>query len=119
MGEAAGWTTGSSSGCGGAPNMRTSICRITATGWRLDADWADGLTATTGCDHTRRWAMRRRRTRMLMPARTEPNQPGGKRCSLPDAGATAALDGETSARRKLEIRPPAAVEWGTLRKRRG
>jgi hypothetical protein len=55
----------------------------------------------------------------LIPALTEPSRPNGKRCSLPDAGATAALDKETSARRKLEIRPPAAVALGTLRKRRG
>src|SRR5208282_2574588 len=99
--------------------MRTFICKTMATGWRRDADWAGGLTATIGSDRTRRWVTRRRRTRILIPALTEPNQPNGKRCSLPDAGAIAALERETGGRRKLEIRPPAAVEWGTLRKRRG
>ena len=99
--------------------MRTFICKTMATGWRRDADWAGGLTVTIGSGPTRRWAMRRRRTPTLIPALTEPNQPNGKRCSLPDAGAIAALDSEANGKRKLEIRPPAAVEWGTLRKRRG
>src|SRR5580692_7259182 len=71
MAVAAGWTTGLSSGCGGAPSMRTFICKTMATGWRRDADWAGGLTATTGNDRTRRWAMPRRRTRILIPAHTE------------------------------------------------
>ena len=119
MAVAAGWTTGLSRGSGGAPSRRIFICKTMATGWRRGADWAGGLTATTGSDRTRRWAMRRRRTRILIPARTAPSRPNGKPCSLPEAGAIAALDREGGSRRRLEIRPPAAVELRTLRKRRG
>src|SRR5271154_1315398 len=99
--------------------MRTFICKTMATGWRRGADWVGGLTATTGSDPTRRWAMRRQRTHILIRARTAPSPPNGKRCSLPDAGAIAALDRGARGSKRLEIRPPAAVEWGTLRKRRG
>jgi hypothetical protein len=55
----------------------------------------------------------------LIPARTEPSRPNGKRCSLADGGAIATFDREAGGRGNLEIRPPAAVEWGTPRKRRG
>jgi putative transposase len=81
-GRGGGSTTGSSNGCGGAPNMRTSICRITATDWRLVAGWAGGLTAITRSVRIKRWVMRRRRKCTLIPALTEPSQPVGKRCNL-------------------------------------
>ena len=61
--------------------MRTFICRITATGWRPDAGWAGGLTATIRNGRTKRWVMRRRRKCTLIPAPTEPSRPDGKRCS--------------------------------------
>ena len=109
MAGGGGSTTGLSSGCGGAPNMRTSICRITATGWRPDAGWAGGLTAITRSVRTKRWVMRRRRKCTLIPALTAPNQPVGKRCDPKSQGRT----------ERLEIRPPAAVSIGTQRKGRG
>src|SRR5881628_3033653 len=104
-----GSTTGLSNGCGGAPNMRTSICRITATGWRPDGGWAGGLTAITRSVRTKRWVMRRRQKCTLIPAPTAPSQPTGKRCSPKAQGRT----------ERLEVRPPAAVSIGTRRKRRG
>src|SRR6266853_6858495 len=109
MAGGGGSTTGLSNGCGGAPNMRTSTCRITGTDWRPDAGWAGGLTAIIRSVRTRRWAMRRQRQCTLIPAPTEPSQPPGKRCSPRDRGRT----------ERLEIRPPAAVRMGTRRKRRG
>src|SRR5271156_2142106 len=109
MAGGGGSTTGLSNGCGGAPNMRTSICRTTATGWRPDAGWAGGLTVTTRSVRTRRWVMRRRQKCTLIPALTVPNLPTGKRCSRKAQGRT----------ERLEIRPPAAVKMGTRRKRRG
>ena len=109
MAAAAGWTTGLSKGCGGASSMRTFICRITATGWPPDAGWAGGLTATTRSVRTRRWITRRRRKCTLIPAPMAPSQPNGKRCSPKDHDRP----------ERLEIRPPAAVRLGTLRKGRG
>src|SRR5271155_871856 len=109
MAGGGGSTTGSSNGCGGAPNMRTSICRITATGWRPDAGWAGGLTGTTRSVRIRRWVMRHRQKCTLIPVPTEPNQRVGKRCSSKDQSAT----------ERLEIRPPAAVSMGTLSNGRG
>ena len=88
-------------------------------GLARDAGWAGGLTATTRSVRTRRWTMRRRRTCTLIPAPTEPSRPNGKRCSLREAGTIATLDREAGGEKRLEIRPPAAVELGTLRKRRG
>src|SRR6266496_1938645 len=104
-----GLTTGLSNGCGGAPNMRTSICRITATGWQPGAGWAGGLTAITRSVRTRRWVMRRRRKYTLIPAPTAPSQPIGRRCGPKDQGRT----------ERLEIRPPAAVSIETRSKGRG
>jgi hypothetical protein len=75
--------------------------------------------STTGNVRTKRWVMRRRRTCILIPAPTGPCRPNGKRCSLRETGAIATLDREAGGIKRLEIRPPAAVGLGTLRKRRG
>src|SRR5580692_6577573 len=107
MAGAAGWTTDLSSGCGGAPNMRTFICRITATDWPPDAGWAGGLTATIRSVRTRPWSTQRRRKCTLIPGLTELNRPHGKPCNPKDQ----------SRPEELEIRPPAAVRLRTLKRR--
>ena len=75
--------------------------------------------STTRSVRTKRWTMRRRRTCTLIPARTGPSRPDGKRCSRREAGTIARLDREAGGKKRLEIRPPAAVALETLRKRRG
>src|SRR5580700_6338886 len=119
MDGAAGWTTGLSSGCGGASSMRTFTCRITVEDWTQVAGWADGSTATIRNVRTRGWVMRHRRRSTLIPALTERNRPAGRRCSRREAGKIAPLDHDAGRGKRLENRPPAAVEFGTLRKRRG
>src|SRR5258707_7368376 len=109
MAGAAGWTTGLSSGCGGAQSMRTSICRITVTGCRPDADWAGGLTAIIRNGRTRPWDMRPRRQCTLITVPTVPSRPPGKRCSPKVQGRS----------EELEIRPRPVLRLTTLRKRRG
>src|ERR1700722_2979434 len=119
MAGAAGWTTGSSNGCGGASSMRTFMCKTTAADWRRGAGWAVGLTATTRNGPTRAWVMRRRPPSIMIPAPTAPSRPDGKRCSRNLAGKLALYDSDAVGSKRLENRPPAAVEFGTLRKRRG
>src|ERR1700735_656511 len=119
MAGAARWTTGSSNGCGGASSMRTFMCKTTAADWTRGAGWAVGLTATTRNGPTRDWVMRRRPQSIMIPAPTAPSRPAGKRCSRNRAGKLALYDGEAVGSKRLENRPPAAVEFGTLRKRKG
>ena len=118
MGGAVGWTTALSSGCG---SVKYEDIYVEDYGDGLDAGRGLGrwLTATTRSVRTRPWAMRHRRMCILIPAPTEPSRPNGKRCSRSRAGNKALLDGEANSNKRLEIRPPAAVELGTLRKRRG
>src|ERR1700677_1858194 len=119
MAGAAGWTTGLSSGCGGASNMRIFTCRSTVADWTQGAGSADGLTATIRTGRTKGGVMRRRRPCTLIPAPTEPSRPAGKRCSRSEAERIALFDSHAGGSKRLENRPPAAVELGTLRKRRG
>jgi len=77
------------------------------------------LTATIRNGRTRGWVMRRRRRSTLIPALMEPSRPAGRRCSLSRARKLALFDSEAGGSKRLEIRPPAAVELRTLRKRRG
>ena len=118
----AGWTTGSSSGCGAAPNRKTSICKITGAGWRPDAGWGVGLTVTIKSGLTRLWATPRLRKCISRPTHTGPNRPPGRPCS---PGTNDAPTGADRARRyamtargskALEVRPPAAVQLQTLQK---
>ena len=55
MGGAAGWTTGSSSGCSGARITRTSTARITVTGWPPGVAWSNGSRTTTRNGPIRPW----------------------------------------------------------------
>src|SRR5665213_712920 len=114
-----GWTTDLARDCGGVSNMRTSICRITAEGWMRHGDWGGGLTATIRSGRTRRWVMQLRRQCTLIPAHTAPSRRHGKRWSDREARAIATLDRKAGGSKRLEIRPPAAVRFGTLRNRRG
>src|SRR6059036_2384531 len=116
----AGWTTGSSSGCGAVPSMKTSIGKITAADWMPDADWGVGLTATMKSVRTKPWATPRLRQFISRPTHTGPSQPPGKPCG-PGAGnaptkSNAPQPGVRIASRSktLAVRPPAAVKVRTL-----
>ena len=113
-----GWTTGSSNGSGAATSMKTSTCKIMAAGWRPGVGSESGLTVTTRSGPTKPWITPRRRRSIRIPGnnRTQPArweamqpQPGQESCEPP-------IDGEIVGSKRLEIRPPAAVEFGTLKK---
>jgi hypothetical protein len=88
-------------------------------GWPPGAAWVGGLMDIIRCVHTKRWIMRRRRKCTLIPERTEPSRPDGKRCGPRKTERIALLDSKTGRIKRLDIRPPAAVNRGTLRKGRG
>ena len=104
--------------------MRIFTSRTTAADWTPDAGSANGLTATTKNVRTKRWAMRRPRTfigRLILMA---PGRRPGKQCvpSRDEAANGCSPDATmpaTSVKKRLENRAPAALEKGTLEKRRG
>src|SRR6266487_128834 len=117
----AGWTTGSSSGSGAAPNMKTSICKIMATGCRPDAGWRIGLTVTMPSDLTRLWVMPPLRKCTWRPTHTAPSRPPGKPCDLGTEDAAirsgpARRNARIRTTKRLEVRPPAAVKVRALQK---
>ncbi len=52
----------------------------------------------------------------MIPAPMERSRPAGRPCSRSRAEKLALFDSEADGRKRLEIRPPAAVEFGTLKK---
>ena len=106
--------------------MKTFTCKTMETACRPGAAWVVGLTATTRSGRIRPCRTPRRRKCITRAIRTGPNRRLGRRCeqeaTCDEAGRSPARARSHQSRRlrkRLEIRPPAAVKRETLKKRRG